>query len=203
MKNLNLSQLTVCVLALIMSMSISSVTSRAVSGATFTVDINNRNHNRNLGIEITENGLNFDGNLEDLYDQAYEKVSQNPPAPTSTTDDTHIGCKKEFDSVDVMRYRFDMEYENGYDPQEVLTALEEDMNNYIASELMPCAATNLRGRRTRVRVLQEEIGLVKIDSNFPDEITGTLSVSCSYSSTHILVPYSTLLELVQHARLLS
>jgi len=59
-----------------------------------------------------------------------------------------------------------VEYESGNVLTELISKIEAGMNEYLASKLMPC------GHADR-RQLQEEIGIVAIDSREGDEVVTT------------------------------
>ena len=73
--------------------------------------------------------------------------------------------------MDLLSYRYVLEFEPEYDVDEVIASLEFDMNNYIASRLLPCAASTGDGL-TR-RQLQEDVGLVALDSLPEDQVSTT------------------------------
>lgn len=72
--------------------------------------------------------------------------------------------------MELIKYQYALEVEPGYSVKDVLRGLEADMNTYLASKLLPCAAADRRRRR-----MQEDIGLVALDSRPEDknDTTGT------------------------------
>jgi hypothetical protein len=87
-------------------------------------------------------------------------ASESPSFHESTV----IDCKQPYDSVELIKYQYALEVEPGYAIQEVLHGLEADMNTYLASKLLPCAAPSRMRRH-----LQEDIGLVALDSRPEDK----------------------------------
>jgi hypothetical protein len=90
------------------------------------------------------------------------------PPGTTNPSSTVIDCGSTFHSVDVLSYRYALEYEGNI--FQILYDLEADMNQYIALKLMSCKEG------------VNDIGLVAIDSRPPDQpaLTGM------YQPTYIL-----------------
>ena len=98
------------------------------------------------------------------------EASESPSFHQSTV----IDCKQPYDSVELIKYQYAVEIEPGYAIKDVLHGLEADMNAYLASKLLPCAAPDRMRRH-----LQEDIGLVALDSRPEDKNDTTGRRLCS------------------------